>query len=143
MLNLEDIKEIIPHRYPFILIDRVLEINEEEKKIVGIKNVSGNEPFFQGHFPEKPIMPGVLIAESLAQIGAVYVKRLDNFKDKIMVLAGLNNFKFKKPVYPGDQMRLEMNFITIKKNIGKGHGKAFVGDELVCEGDIVFAAVQE
>lgn len=141
MLDLKDIQKVIPHRYPFLLIDRVLEIGDN--RIVGMKNVSGNEPYFQGHFPEKPVMPGVLIAEALAQLGAVYVKRQEDFKDKLMVLAGLDNFRFKRQVVPGDVLKLQVEFLNIKKNIGKGHGIATVDDIIVCEGDILFAAVEE
>lgn len=140
MLDLKDIQSLIPHRYPFLLIDRVLEIGDN--KIVGIKNVSGNEPFFQGHFPGIPIMPGVLIVESLAQLGAVYIKQQPEFKDKLMVLAGLDKFRFRRQVLPGDQLKLEVEFLSMKKNIGKGHGIATVQGEIVCEGDILFAAVE-
>ncbi|SHE59715.1 3-hydroxyacyl-[acyl-carrier-protein] dehydratase [Caldanaerobius fijiensis DSM 17918] len=141
MLDLKDIQKIIPHRYPFLLVDRVVEIGDN--KIIGIKNVSGNEPYFQGHFPGKPIMPGVLIAEALAQLGAVYVKQQDEFKDKLMVLAGLDKFRFKRQVIPGDTLKLQVEFLNIKKNIGKGHGIATVDDIIVCEGEILFAAVEE
>lgn len=139
MFDIEYIQSLIPHRYPFLLVDRVIEISEN--KIKGIKNVTINEPFFQGHFPGKPIMPGVLLIEALSQLGAVYVKSLDAYKDKLMVLAGIDKFKFKKQVVPGDQLNMNIEFSVLKKNIGKGHGQIYVDDEIACEGDIIFAAV--
>lgn len=138
MLDIEQIKEIIPHRYPFLLVDKVLEI-EEGKRVVGIKNVTVNEPFFQGHFPDYPVMPGVLIVEALAQVGAIAVLGIEENKGKIGFLAGVDKFRFKRQVKPGDQLRLEVEIIRMKGPIGKGKGVAYVGDEIACEGEITFA----
>ncbi|TQS72188.1 3-hydroxyacyl-ACP dehydratase FabZ [Ornithinibacillus gellani] len=133
-----DIKEIIPHRYPFLLVDRVLEM-EEGKRVVGLKNVSFNEPFFQGHFPEYPVMPGVLIIESLAQVGAIAVLGKEENKGKIGFLAGVDKCRFKRQVKPGDQLRLEVEITRVKGPIGKGKGKATVDGEVACEAEITFA----
>lgn len=133
-----DIKEIIPHRYPFLLVDRVLEM-EEGKRVVGLKNVSFNEPFFQGHFPKYPVMPGVLIIESLAQVGAIAVLGKEENKGKIGFLAGVDKCRFKRQVKPGDQLRLEVEITRVKGPIGKGKGKATVDGEVACEAEITFA----
>ncbi|MFC4386532.1 3-hydroxyacyl-ACP dehydratase FabZ [Gracilibacillus marinus] len=136
-MDIEQIKETIPHRYPFLLVDRITEI--EENKISGIKNVTINEPFFQGHFPDYPVMPGVLIVEALAQVGAVAILSKDAFKGKIGFLAGIDKCRFKRQVKPGDQLSLEVEIIRIKGPIGKGKAVAKVGDELACEAEITFA----
>ncbi|UHA75687.1 3-hydroxyacyl-ACP dehydratase FabZ [Paenibacillus sp. 481] len=140
MLNIEQIKDIIPHRYPFLLVDRIVEF-EPGKKAVGIKNVSANEPFFQGHFPEYNVMPGVLITEALAQVGAVAIKQLDAYKDKLGMLAGLDNFRFRGQVVPGDQLTLTVEITRLKGTIGKGTTIAKVGDRVVAEGEMMFAFV--
>mgnify|MGYP001176808254 CR=1 FL=1 len=137
-MNTEEIKAIIPHRYPFLLVDKVLEI-EEAKRVVGIKNVTINEPFFQGHFPEYPVMPGVLIVEAMAQVGAIAVLSKEENKGKIGFLAGLDKCRFKRQVKPGDQLRLEVEIIRMKGPIGKGKGRATVDGELACEAEITFA----
>lgn len=137
-MNTEEIKSIIPHRYPFLLVDKVLEI-EEAKRVVGIKNVTINEPFFQGHFPEYPVMPGVLIVEAMAQVGAIAVLSKEENKGKIGFLAGLDKCRFKRQVKPGDQLRLEVEIIRMKGPIGKGKGRATVDGELACEAEITFA----
>lgn len=138
MLDVEQIKEIIPHRYPFLLVDKVIE-QEEGKRIVGIKNVTINEPFFAGHFPEYPVMPGVLILEALAQVGAIAVLSKEENKGKIGFLAGVDKCRFKRQVKPGDQLRLEIEIIRMKGAIGKGKGIATVGGEVACEAEIMFA----
>ncbi|MFZ3101197.1 MAG: 3-hydroxyacyl-ACP dehydratase FabZ [Desulfitobacteriaceae bacterium] len=138
MLENHEILEILPHRYPFIFIDRIIEI-EEGKRAVGIKNVSANEPFFQGHFPDFPIMPGVLIMEALAQVGAVLVLRKEEFKGRIALYAGLDEVRFKRQVIPGDQLRLEVELLKMKANIGVAWGEAYVGEELAAKGKIMFA----
>ncbi|MBE7029944.1 MAG: 3-hydroxyacyl-ACP dehydratase FabZ [Ruminococcaceae bacterium] len=140
MLENTDIQAIIPHRYPFLLVDRIIEM-EEGVRAVGIKNVTVNEPFFQGHFPGFPIMPGVLILEALAQTGAAAILSKEENKGKIGVFAGVNNFKFKKQVFPGDTLRLEAEIITMKMNIGKANARAYVGDKLAAGGEITFAIV--
>jgi 3-hydroxyacyl-[acyl-carrier-protein] dehydratase len=138
MLDIQQIKEIIPHRYPFLLVDRILEI-EEGKRAVGIKNVTANEEFFNGHFPNYPVMPGVLIVEALAQVGAVAMLKKEENRGRLAFFAGIDNCRFKKQVTPGDQLRLEVEIIRAKGAIGKGKGIATVDGELVCETEIMFA----
>ncbi|MBS5787123.1 MAG: 3-hydroxyacyl-ACP dehydratase FabZ [Clostridioides difficile] len=142
MLNIDQIKEIIPHRYPFLLVDKIIEL-EVGKRAVGIKNVTANEPFFQGHFPDYPLMPGVLIIEALAQVGAVAMMSMDENKGKLGVFAGIDNVRFKKEVRPGDTLTMEIELISIRRNIGKATAKAYVGDELACKGDLMFALVEK
>ncbi|MCM3760132.1 3-hydroxyacyl-ACP dehydratase FabZ [Alkalihalobacillus oceani] len=138
MLTIEEIKEIIPHRYPFLLIDQVLEV-EEGKRAVGIKNVSINEEFFNGHFPDYPVMPGVLIVEALAQVGAVALLKPEANRGKLAFFAGIDNCRFKRQVKPGDQLRLEVEITRFKGPIGKGHALATVNGEVAAETDITFA----
>jgi 3-hydroxyacyl-[acyl-carrier-protein] dehydratase len=138
MLDIDQIKEIIPHRYPFLLVDRILEV-EEGLKAVGIKNVSANEEFFNGHFPDYPVMPGVLIIEALAQVGAVAMLKKEENRGKLAFFAGIDNCRFKRQVKPGDQLRLEVEMIRFKGPMGKGKGVATVDGELVCETEIMFA----
>jgi 3-hydroxyacyl-[acyl-carrier-protein] dehydratase len=138
MLDIQQIQAIIPHRYPFLLVDRILEI-EEGKRAVGIKNVSANEAFFAGHFPEYPVMPGVLIVEALAQVGAVAMLKKEENRGRLAFFTGIDNCRFKKQVKPGDQLRLEVEIIRAKGPIGKGKGVATVDGELVCETEIMFA----
>ena len=138
MLDIEQIKEIIPHRYPFLLVDRILEV-EEGKKAVGLKNVSANEEFFNGHFPDYPVMPGVLIVEALAQVGAVAMLKKEENQGRLAFFAGIDNCRFKKQVRPGDQLRLEVEIVRARGSIGKGKGIATVDGELICETDIMFA----
>lgn len=137
MLNIIEIQKILPHRYPFLLIDRVLEM-EEGKKCVALKNVTMNEPFFQGHFPQEPVMPGVLIIEALAQTGAVAMLSMEDFKGKIAFFGGIDKAKFRGKVVPGDTLRLEVEMIKIKRNAGIGKGVAYVGDKKVAEGELTF-----
>ncbi|WP_047982579.1 3-hydroxyacyl-ACP dehydratase FabZ [Ornithinibacillus contaminans] len=138
MLDINEIKNIIPHRYPFLLVDKVLEM-EEGTRVVGIKNVSVNEPFFQGHFPDYPVMPGVLIIEALAQVGAIAVLGKEENRGKIGFLAGVDKCRFKRQVKPGDQLRLEVEITRVKGPIGKGKGIATIDGELACEAEITFA----
>src|SRR5690625_3340719 len=138
MLDVQQIKEIITHRYPFLLVDKVTEI-EADKRVVGLKNVSANEPFFSGHFPDYPVMPGVLILEALAQVGAVAVLNMEQNKGKIGFLAGVDKCRFKRQVTPGDQLRLEVEIVRMKGPIGKGKGIATVDGEIACEAEITFA----
>jgi 3-hydroxyacyl-[acyl-carrier-protein] dehydratase len=137
MLNIEQIKEIIPHRYPFLLVDRILEL-EEGKRAVGIKNVTANEEFFNGHFPEFPVMPGVLIVEALAQVGAVAMLVKEENKGRLAFFAGIDNCRFKRQVVPGDQLRLEVEMTRVRGTFGKGKAVATVEGELVCEVEIMF-----
>lgn len=138
MLNVQQIKDIIPHRYPFLLVDKVIEM-EEAKRVVGIKNVTINEPFFAGHFPEHPVMPGVLILEALAQVGAIAVLDMEENKGKIGFLAGVDKCRFKRQVIPGDQLRLEVEILRMKGPIGKGKAIATVDGEVACQAEITFA----
>ncbi len=138
LLTIEEIKEIIPHRYPFLLIDRIVEI-EEGQRAVGIKNVTANEEFFNGHFPEYPVMPGVLIVEALAQVGAVAILKVEANRGKLAMFAGIDKCRFKKQVKPGDQLRLEVEITRMKGPIGKGHAVATVDGEVACELDMTFA----
>ncbi|MBU5311506.1 3-hydroxyacyl-ACP dehydratase FabZ [Tissierella carlieri] len=137
-LNIEEIKGIIPHRYPFLFIDKVL-IEEVGVKGIGYKNVTINEPFFQGHFPNMPVMPGVLIVESMAQVGAVILLSDEKYKGKTPYFAGINKVRFKRKVVPGDTLRMEVVLTRVRGSIGIGEGKAYVGDELACEGEFLFA----
>ncbi len=138
MIESQEIQQIIPHRYPFLMVDRIIEL-EEGKRAVGIKNVSGNEPYFQGHFPEYPIMPGVLIMEALAQVGAVVVLKKPEFAGQIALFAGLDQVRFRRPVLPGDTLRLEVELTKFRGSLGIAEGKAFVGEELAAQGKLTFA----
>lgn len=137
-MDVEQIKEIIPHRYPFLLVDRVTEI-EEGKRVAGLKNVTVNEPFFQGHFPEYAVMPGVLIIEALAQLGAISILGKEENRGKIGFLAGIDNCRFKRQVRPGDQLQMEVEILRLKGPIGKGKAVAKVDGEVACEAEIMFA----
>ncbi|MBZ4645069.1 MAG: 3-hydroxyacyl-[acyl-carrier-protein] dehydratase [Petroclostridium sp.] len=141
MLSNVEIQKIIPHRYPFLLVDRIEEM-EVGKKAVGIKNVTVNEPFFQGHFPGNPIMPGVLIVEALAQVGAVAILSMEEYKGKLGVFTGIDNFRFRKQVRPGDTLRLEVEMTAFKRGIGKANGTAYIGDEVAASGELMFAIVE-
>ena len=138
MLNIDEIKKIIPHRYPFLLIDRVSEL-EPGVRAVGHKNVTINEPFFAGHFPDYPLMPGVLVIEALAQVGAVALLSLPQHQGKLALFAGLDEVRFKAQVRPGDALRLVVGLQAIKLGIGKGQAEAYVGDKLVVSGQMLFA----
>ena len=141
MLNSIEIQKIIPHRYPFLLVDRIEEV-EPGKRAIGIKNVTINEPFFQGHFPGNPIMPGVLMVEAMAQVGAVAMLLLDENKGKLGVFAGIEELRFKRQVVPGDTLRMEIEMISLRRNIGKANAVAYVGDEVACKGILMFALVE-
>ena len=136
-MDIKEIMDIIPHRQPFLLIDRVEEIVEGES-VVAIKNLSYNEPFFAGHFPGEPVMPGVLIVEAMAQAGAVAILAMDEFKGKTAYFGGIKNAKFKQKVVPGDVLRLEVKIEKLKKNAGIGQGVAYVGDKVAAQAEIIF-----
>ena len=138
MFDIDKIQEILPHRYPFLLVDRIIEF-EEGKRAVGLKNVSANESFFAGHFPKFPVMPGVLIMEALAQVGAVIVLSKEEYAGRIALFAGMDEVRFKRQVRPGDQLRLEVDVLRLKHGVGVAQGKALVGDELAAEGKLMFA----
>jgi 3-hydroxyacyl-[acyl-carrier-protein] dehydratase len=140
VLNINEIKEIIPHRYPMLLIDRVVEMDIEDKLFVkGYKNVSANEAYFEGHYPQEPIMPGVLQIEALAQAGAVAILSMEKYKGKTPLFAGTNKVRFKSKVVPGDRLDLYCEIIKIKGPIGIGKGIASVDGKTVCEAEILFA----
>ena len=138
MKNIKDIMGLLPHRYPFLLVDRILEM-EEGKRIVGIKNVSINEPFFQGHFPGSPIMPAVLLLEAMAQTGGILVLSLEGEKSKTrnVLFLGIDKARFRKPVYPGDQVRFELVALQRKKSVWKFKGEASVEGTLVAEAELM------
>lgn len=140
MLDAQQIQEIIPHRYPFLLVDRIVEI-EWGQRAVGIKNVTVNEPFFQGHFPGNPIMPGVLIVEALAQVGAVAILGMEEHRGKLAFFVGIDRVRFKRPVRPGDVLRLEVQVGKMRRNIGTGTGTASVDGQIVAEGELMFALI--
>ncbi len=136
IMDLPAIREILPHRYPMLLVDRIVEL--EEERIVGIKNVTVNEPFFLGHFPDFPVMPGVLIVEAMAQVAGVLVlSRIPDRHSKLVLLASIEQAKFRKPVVPGDQLRIEMVVTKIKTSVAKMHGTATVEGVVVAEAEVL------
>ena len=137
MLEFKEIQEILPHRYPFLLVDRILEI-EEGKRVVGIKNVTINEPFFVGHFPGYPIMPGVLILEALAQVGGILLMRTlgATAAQKVMLFTGIDRARFRRPVVPGDQVRLEVEMLQLRRQVCRMRGHATVDGKLVAEAEM-------
>jgi 3-hydroxyacyl-[acyl-carrier-protein] dehydratase len=137
MLNVTDIMGILPHRYPFLLVDRIVEL-EKSKRIVGLKNVTVNEPFFPGHFPGHPVMPGVLIIEAMAQVAAIlaYKSSDEDLSTKVTYFTGIDNAKFRRPVFPGDQLRIEIEATGCKRGIWFFTGKVYVEDRLVTEADL-------
>jgi 3-hydroxyacyl-[acyl-carrier-protein] dehydratase len=141
VLDNNQIQEIIPHRYPFLLVDRIISV-EEGRKAVGLKNVSANEPFFQGHFPGYPVMPGVLIIEAMAQVGAVALLKMPEFAGKIALFAGIDKARFRRQVFPGDQLRIEVEVMKLRGRVGKSSCTAYVGEEVAAEAQLMFA-IQE
>jgi 3-hydroxyacyl-[acyl-carrier-protein] dehydratase len=136
ILDINEIRTILPHRYPFLLVDRILELDAE--RIVGIKNVTLNEPFFIGHFPDFPVMPGVMIVEAMAQVAGVLVlKNIPDRHKKLVLLAAIENARFRKPVVPGDTLRVEMNVIKRKATVAKMAGRATVDGQLVAEAEVM------
>lgn len=143
MIEIGEIRSMLPHRYPFLLVDRIREL-EEGRRIVGIKNVTVNEPFFQGHFPDRPIMPGVLILEALAQVGGVLAfKSSPPAGRPVVYLTGVDQAKFRKPVVPGDQLRLELEVIKRRPPFWKMQARAYVENDLVCEAQLTAMVTEE
>ena len=141
LMNSIDIQRILPHRYPFLLIDKVVEM-EEGKSIKAVKNVTINEPFFQGHFPGNPIMPGVLICEALAQAGAVMLLGMEENKGKLGVFTGINNFKFRRQVVPGDTLELKVELIMYRHGMRKANVEATVEGQIAAKGEMSFAVIE-
>jgi 3-hydroxyacyl-[acyl-carrier-protein] dehydratase len=137
MIEIHEIMKILPHRYPFLLVDRIVE-HELGKKIVGLKNVTINEPFFPGHFPGYPVMPGVLIIEAMAQVGGIlaYMASNDEIRKKLCYFVGIDKAKFRRPVMPGDQLRIEMEAVSNRRNIWCFNGKVFVDGKLTTEAEL-------
>ncbi|MEW6584316.1 MAG: 3-hydroxyacyl-ACP dehydratase FabZ [Nitrospirota bacterium] len=134
MMDIKEIQQLLPHRYPFLLVDRIIEI-EPGEKAVGIKNVTFNEEFFQGHFPGNPIMPGVLIVEAMAQVACILALRSGAMHGKTVYFLSIEKVKFRKPVVPGDQLRMEVRILQHRANVWKFSGNAFVGDKIVSEAE--------
>jgi len=139
-LDAVEIQRVIPHRYPFLLVDRVTEL-VPGRRAVGWKNVSMGDPFFAGHFPDYPVMPGVLIVEALAQVGAVALLTTDEFRGQLALFAGIDKVRFKRQVKPGDVLRLEVELGQVRRRIGGGTGAATVDGDLACRGEFMFAVV--
>jgi 3-hydroxyacyl-[acyl-carrier-protein] dehydratase len=141
VLSVEDIHKLLPHRYPFSLVDRIIEF-VPEKRAVGIKNVTFNEPHFQGHFPGRPIMPGVLIVEAMAQVGGVVLTQMADVQDGLFMFAGIDKVRFRRPVVPGDQIIMAVELLWVKKRrFGKMYGRAEVDGQLAAEGELMFSLV--
>jgi len=140
VLDINTIQKILPHRYPFLLVDRIIE--SSEGRIVGIKNVTINEPFFQGHFPGHPIMPGVLIIEAMAQVGGIGALSMKGNQGKLAYFLSIDNAKFRKPVVPGDVLRIEVDLLKVKLSVMKVHAVAKVEGEAVSEADLMFAFIK-
>lgn len=141
MLGIKDILSVLPHRYPFLMVDRILEL-EKGVRVVGLKNVTMNEPFFQGHYPGHPVMPGVLIVEAMAQVGGFLILEEEN-KGRIPLFTAIDNLKFRRPVVPGDQLRIEAEMLKQRRSIAKVRSRVLVDGEIVAEGELMFTVVDE
>jgi len=141
LIDVRQIMTVLPHRYPFLLVDRVLEI--EERRVRAIKNVTFNEPFFNGHFPGQPVMPGVLVVEALAQAGGYLLfSQVEDREGKLIYFSGIDNCRFRKPVVPGDQLVFEVEVVAVRRTFAKIHGRALVDGEVVCEADLMSVMVE-
>lgn len=138
VMEVNDIMKIIPHRYPFLLVDRILEVDTEACRVVGVKNLTFNEQFFQGHFPDQPVMPGVLQLEAMAQVAGVMLNMREGNDGKVAFFMSINNAKFRRVVVPGDQLRMEIEPIRIRSRMATVQGKAYVGDELASQAELMF-----
>lgn len=136
ILGIEQIMKMLPHRYPFLLVDRVVEC-DDKTRIVGIKNLTMNEPFFQGHFPGAPVMPGVLQLEAMAQTGGILIIKLGGLAGRVPYLMSIDKAKFRRPVVPGDQLRIEVEFLNLRSKIARFQGKTFVDGNLASEAEIL------
>lgn len=136
VIDIQQIQELLPHRYPFLLVDGIIEC-DDEKRIVGIKNVTMNEPFFQGHFPGAPVMPGVLQLEAMAQTGGILLNRVGGDGKGIPYFMSIDKAKFRKVVKPGDQLRIEIEIINIKRNAARFQGKCYVGDDVASQAEMM------
>jgi 3-hydroxyacyl-[acyl-carrier-protein] dehydratase len=141
LIDISEIMTVLPHRYPFLLVDRVLEI--EKERVRAIKNVTYNEPFFCGHFPGQPVMPGVLVVEALAQAGGYLLfSQVEDREGKLIYFSGIDNCRFRKPVVPGDQLVFEVEVVAVRRTFAKIHGRALVDGEVVCEADLMSVMVE-
>lgn len=141
VIPVEEIQRLLPHRYPFALVDRIIQY-VPEKLAVGIKNVTFNEPHFQGHFPGRPIMPGVLIVEAMAQVGGVVLTQMPEFPENgLFMFAGIDKVRFRRPVVPGDQLVMTVELLSIRRRFGKMQGRAEVDGQLAAEGELLFSVV--
>lgn len=137
-LGIDEILKILPHRYPFIMVDRIIEIDYEEKRIIGLKNLAANEPYFQGHFPGEPVMPGVLQLEAMAQVGGILLNKLTHHEGEIAYFLSVDNARFRDMARPGDQLRIEVAFKRLRLGMAKVHGVVKVDDKTVSEADLMF-----
>lgn len=137
VMEIEQIMKVLPHRYPFLLVDRIEELDREEKRIVGFKNVSMNEPFFQGHFQGMPIMPGVLQIEAMAQVGGILLAELGGYQGMVPFFMSIDKVKFRKPVKPGDQLRMEVAITNLRTRSARFAAKAYVGEALVSQAELM------